>query len=103
MAKGGQIGGQGHPIKRGIWVFVAACIAVAVWGGALTDPGAVLTNLKTKSQQLEQTVRGWVADLGLTSDGTPKTPIPQDHTNVQPQGVPAAGGGVSTPAASPSR
>lgn len=73
MAKGGRVGGQGGPAKRGAWMFVAACIAVAIWGGALSDPAGLLTNLKNKSAELQQTAHDVVAFLGLTEDGS----IPQ--------------------------
>ena len=33
MAAGGRPGGQGGPVKRALWLFLCACIVVAVWRG----------------------------------------------------------------------
>ena len=69
MAGGGRMGGQGGPVKRAAWMFVAACIAVALLGNVAKDPANVLPNLQAKSASLEAHVHEWIAKAGLSEDG----------------------------------
>lgn len=75
---GGRIGGQGSMPKRVIWVFIAACIVVAVWNTFPHDPKGFYQELGNKSEQLKG-VAGDVVDwLGISSLGSgsdaPQTP-----------------------------
>lgn len=89
---GGRVGGNGGPIKRAAWVFVAACIAVAAFGDFAKDPGQVLPTLTAKSQRLEKSVHEWVAKVGLSEDGAPPKGVtvpkgsllPKDAKTVKP-------------------
>lgn len=61
MAGGGRMGGQGNLLQRGIWVFVACCIVVAVWNTFPHDPKGFYRELGHKSQELKG-VAGKVVD-----------------------------------------
>lgn len=62
---GGRIGGQGSPVQRGIWVFVALCIVVAVWNSFPHDPKGFVGELRHKSDQL----RGVAVNVSTWVDG----------------------------------
>lgn len=53
MAGGGRVGGQGSLVQRGIWVFVACCIVVAVWNSFPHTPKGFYEELGHKSEQLK--------------------------------------------------
>lgn len=73
----GQVGGAGGPIKRAAWLFVAACIAVAVWNGLSGGEGTLYDRLAVKSSHLSSKVHGWVARAGLPEDGkAPDVKVP---------------------------
>lgn len=68
---GGRIGGNGNMIQRTIWVFVAACIAVAVWNTMPHEPKAFMGALADKADQLKGVAAQAVDWLGIdphTSD-----------------------------------
>lgn len=67
---GGQIGGQGHPIKRIIWVFVACCIVAAILNGFPDNPKGFYRGLQHKSDQLKSVAHETVKWLGLTTNGS---------------------------------
>lgn len=69
MAGGGRVGGNGGPVKRAAWMFVAACIAVAIWGNVAKDPASVLPNLQNKSGEAESGVHRLIAKLRLSETG----------------------------------
>lgn len=66
---GGRVGGNGGPIKRALWVFCAACVAVAVFGNVSKDPDSVMPTLQGKSAEAESGVHRLIAKLGLSEDG----------------------------------
>ena len=78
MAKGrrggGFGGGLGGTLKNAAWMFVVACIAVAYFGGAFKDPQHFYQRLKAQSQELEQTVRGWLDSSGVGDVGDVSMP-----------------------------
>ena len=53
MAGGGPVGGNGGFIKRGLWIFFAACVAVAIFGDAPNHPGGIYGWAKDKAYLLE--------------------------------------------------
>lgn len=78
MGRGGRMGGEGNLAKRGAWLFFAACLVVAIWGEAFTNPSQVLPTMARKSAQLERTVHEWVGKVGLTEDGSqPSLTVPK--------------------------
>jgi hypothetical protein len=58
-------GGIGRMIGNGFWLFVVACIAYAVLGGALTSPRGFYDGLVTKSGE----VKTWVGEFLDHADG----------------------------------
>ena len=83
MAKGGgQIGGQGGRVKRIAWVFIAACIAVAMWQGAFKDPKGFFQDLVTKAGQIDT----WISSLvdQFSSGGSPPAVALPATSEVQP-------------------
>ena len=73
----GQVGGAGGPIKRGAWLFVSACIAVAIWNGLSGGQGTLYDQLAVKSDRLQTQVHGWVARAGLSETGeVPDVKVP---------------------------
>ncbi len=66
-----RMGGSGGTVGRLAWLFVAASITVAVFGGAVRDPGGFLDTLAARSKTLEAQVHRWVAAVGLSETGAP--------------------------------
>lgn len=66
---GGRVGGQGSLLQRGIWIFIACSIVVAVWNSFPHDPKGFYKELGHKSDQLRGVAGDVVTWLNLDSLG----------------------------------
>lgn len=81
MAGGGRIGGQGSMVQRGIWIFIACCIVVAMWNTFPHDPKGFARELGHKSEQLKGVATSVVDWMGLDNLGGGDSETPDKTEN----------------------
>lgn len=85
------IGGSGGLLARTVWMFIVACIAVAIFRDAFVNPRQFWADLHDKSSRLEATVKRWVSQLGLTDHEPPPADTQPTPADTPPVSFPPSG------------